>query len=257
MLSESSLEIIKTSANQLAKPVRLALFTSERGCAACPDMLVLARTVKDHAKKIAMESYDLVMDRDKSEQYGITLVPAIALQGGKGETVTFSGRVEGGLLKILMNTIQFLSDTKQWVHKDVRRVLQKLAHDVTIRVFVNRDCPKCHSMAEAAIALALENRFIVANIIVAEDFPELVRKYSIKELPTTIFGEDLRREGTLAESEILEMVFEAEGIKPGPDRRCFVCSKSSQDVICGSCKTRIHAEAIDHKTRIEKGLKQP
>ncbi len=256
MLSERTLEIIKTSANKLAKPVRLVLFTTDAGCAACPDMLALARAIKDHSNNIGMESYDLVMDRDKSREYGITLVPSIVLQGGNGEAVTFSGRMEGGLLKTLMDTVQSLSNPKQWFPEDVRRVLKQLAQDVAIRVFVDRDCPKCRSVAETAIALALESRYVDANIIAAEDFPELVRKYTIKELPVTIFGENLRTEGPVSESEILEMIFQAEGTKPGPDRRCLVCGKPSQDIICANCKTRIHAEAIDHKTRIEKGLKQ-
>ena len=76
-------------------------------------------------------------------------------------------------------------------------------------------------------------------------------------MPTTIFGENLRMEGPVSESDILEMIFETEGDKPGPDRRCLVCGEPSQDIICAHCKTRVHAEAIDHKTRIEKGLKQP
>jgi hypothetical protein len=257
MISERSLEIIKTSANRLNKPVRLVLFTSDKGCPACPGMTELARAIKAHFDKIALESYDMVMDLDKSHQYGIERVPAIVLQGGDGEAVTFYGSVEGGLLKIFMDTIRSFSDTKQWFPEDVRRVLKKLEHDVTIRVFVDRDCPKCWLAAETAIALALESRLIVADIIVADDFPELVKKHIVKELPTTIFGENLRMEGPVSESRFLEMIFEAEGIKPGPDQRCLVCGKPSQDVICANCKTRIHAEAIDHKTRKEKGLQQP
>jgi alkyl hydroperoxide reductase subunit AhpF len=256
MLSERSLEIIKASENRLTKPVRLVMFTSETDCAACPDMLVLARAIKDHSKNIAIESYDLVMDRDKSQQYGIARVPSIVLQGGKGYSVTFSGRIEDGLLNILMDTIKSLSDTKQWFPDDVLRVLKKLAHDVSIRVFVDRDCPQCRFVAETAVALALESSLIAVNIIVAADFPELVRKNSIKELPTTIFGENLRMKGPVSESDFLEMIFEAEGIKPGPDRRCLVCGKPSQDIICANCKTRVHAEAIDHKTRNEKGMQQ-
>src|SRR5450759_4734685 len=105
MLSERSLEIIKTSTSRLNKPVRLVLFASDTGCTACPDMLGLARAIKGHFNKIAMESYDLVMDRDKSQQYGIQYVPAIVLQGGDEEAVTFYGRIEDDLLTILMDTI--------------------------------------------------------------------------------------------------------------------------------------------------------
>jgi hypothetical protein len=53
------------------------------------------------------------------------------------------------------------------------------------------------------------------------------------------------------------MIFDAEGVKQGEDRRCLVCGKLSPDIICANCEIRIQAEAIDHKTRTEKGLQQP
>lgn len=257
MISERSLEIIKTSTSRLDKPVRLVLFTSDTGCSACPEMTGLARAIKAYFDKIALESYDLVMDRDKSQQYGIERVPAIVLQGGEGETTTFYGLIEDVFLKILVDTIQSLSNTKVWFPEDVRRVLKHLDHDVRIRVFVESDCPLCRPVAETAIGLALESRYISAEIIVADNYPELIKKHKIKKLPMTIFGENLKMEGHVTESEFLEMIFDAEGIDPGRDHRCLVCSKLSPDIICANCETRIQAEAIDHKTRTEKGLQQP
>jgi thiol-disulfide isomerase/thioredoxin len=257
MISERTREIINTSARLLTKPVRLVLFTSDRACEACPDMLGLAQAVKAYFDKIALESYDLTMDRDKSQLYGITLVPAIVLQGGNGEMVTFYGLIEDVFLNILLDTIQSLSTTKIWFPDDVRRVLKHLDHDVKIRVFVESDCPLCRPVAETAIGLALESRFVFTDIIVADDYPELIRKHNIKKLPMTIFGENLQMEGHVSESEFLQMIFDAEGIKPGADRRCLVCSKVSPDSICTACKSRIQAEAIDHKTRTEKGLQNP
>jgi thiol-disulfide isomerase/thioredoxin len=257
MISERSLEIIKTFTNRLNKPVRLVLFTSETACAACPEMTELARAIKAHFDKIAFESYDLVMDRDKSLQYGIERVPAIVVQGGDGETTTFYGLIEDVFLKILMDAILSLSNTKVWFPEDVRRVLKHLDHDVKIRVFVESDCPLCRPVAETAIGLALESRFITTDTIVADNYPELIKKHKIKKLPMTIFGENLQMEGHVTESEFLQMIFDAEGIKQGKDRRCLVCGKLSPDIICSNCEIRIQAEAIDHKTRTEKGLQQP
>jgi hypothetical protein len=256
MISERTRNIINASAKQLNKPVRLALFTSDRGCEACPDMLGLAQAIKGHFNKIALEIYDLTMDRDKSQQYGIELAPAIALQGGAGEMVAFYGLIEDVFLNILLNTIQALSFAKVWFPDEVRRVLKHLDHDVRIRVFVESDCPLCRPVAETAIGLALESRLVNTGIIVANDYPELIKKHKIKKLPMTIFGENLQLEGHVSETEFLEMIFEAEGIKPGTDRRCLVCGKVSPDIICSTCKTRIQAEAIDYKTRTEKGLQQ-
>jgi hypothetical protein len=109
-------------------------------------------------------------------------------------------------------------------------------------------------VAETAIGMALESANVYADIIIASDFPELIKKHRITTLPKTIFGENLYMEGHVTESEFLEMIFQAEGIKPGPERRCLICGKISSDIICLNCKTKIQAEAIDHKTRMEKGL---
>jgi thiol-disulfide isomerase/thioredoxin len=257
MIAERSLEIIKTSTSRLNKPVRLVLFTSDTGCATCPEMTALAKAIKAHFDKIALESYDLVMDRDKSHQYGIERAPAIVLQGVDGETATFYGLIEDVFLKILLDTVQSLSSTKVWFPEDVRRVLKHLDHDVKIQVFVESDCPLCRPVAETAIGLALESRYVYADIIVADNYPELIKKHKIKKLPMTIFGQNLQMEGHVTESEFLQMIFDAEGIKQGKDRRCLVCSKPSPDIICSNCEIRIQAEAVDHKTRTEKGLQQP
>jgi thiol-disulfide isomerase/thioredoxin len=257
MLSERSMEIVKASPNRLNKPVRLVLFTNDIGCPACPAMTDLARAAKAHFDKIALETYDLVMDRDKSHQYGVERVPAIVVQGSEGETATFSGLIEDVFLKILVDTIQALSNTKVWFPEDVRRVLTHLDHDVQIRVFVESDCPLCRPVAETAIGLSLESRFVATDIIVADNFPELIKKYKIKKLPLTIFGANLQMEGHVTESEFLKMIFDAEGIKKGQDRRCLMCGKPSPDIICANCVIRVQAEAIDHKTRTEKGLQQP
>jgi hypothetical protein len=75
MLSERSRAVIQSVPGQLKKPVRLVLFTSDTGCEACPDMLELARTIKSRFNKVALETYDIVMDRDKSMQFGVKHAP--------------------------------------------------------------------------------------------------------------------------------------------------------------------------------------
>lgn len=257
MLSESSLNIIKSAPARLKKPIRLVLFQAERGCPACPDALELCRAVKGRMNMIALETYDIVMDRDKSEQYGVKRAPALVVEGGDGQAVTFCGLPSDLVLETMMSTILAVSESKVWFPGDVLRTLQLLSHDVKIQVFVKSDCARCRVVAETAIGMALESPNVYTDIIVASDFPELVSKHRITTLPKTIFGENLVQDGHVTESEFLEMVFQAEGVKAGPDRRCLICGKASSDVICVNCKAKIQAEAVDHKTRIEKGMRQP
>lgn len=252
MLSDLSLASVRKMTAELKKPVRLVVFTTDLGCESCPDMVELGRAIKKHCDKIALETYDVVMDRDKAQLYGIKLTPTLIVQGGDGQWAAFAGYLEASILEVLLSTIKALSDGNVWFPENILRALHHLSHDVKIRVFLESDCIQCRPVAETAIGLALTSSFISAEIVVASDYPDLVRKFSITKLPTTIFGENIQMDGHVTEGQFLEMIFQAEGIKTGPDKRCLICGNSSPDVICASCKTRIEAEARDHKLKSEK-----
>lgn len=252
MTNESLLNERHGALAHMKNPVRMVLFTSDVGCEACPGARKLARAIKTHSPKIALEEYDLVMDRDKTVQYGIRMVPAMVVQGEEGYTATFYGLIEDVFLGVLLDSILAISGKKEWFQEEIRNTLKLLARDVKIQVYVESDCPQCRPVAETAIGLALESKLIYTDIIIASDFPELIRKYEIKTLPKTIFGENLHMDGHVTESVFLEMIFKAEGLQPSQGRRCLTCGKPSSDLICMECKTRIQAEAVDHKRKTEK-----
>ncbi len=255
MLSEATMNRINNRFRPLIQPVRMVLFTIDAGCDACPDMVELARAIKTRSNLIALEIYDKIMDRDKTELYGIKYAPALVVQGADGRAVTFYGRIEEVCLDVLLTTISGISESREWFPQDIVRTLSHLTNDVTLRVFMDRDCGKCAPVAETAIGLGLVNRMISTCIIVSRDFPELVKRYHITELPKTIFGENLHLDGQVTESVFLEMIFQAEGVKTGPDKRCLVCGTAAPELICHNCKAKIQAEAVDHKLKGER-LKQ-
>jgi hypothetical protein len=252
MLSDRSLHLIERMP-MLKKPVRIIVFTTDVGCRSCPDMVALGRKLKDHFDRmIALETYDVVMDRDKARLYNIKLTPTIIVQGGDGQWIAFSGYVEDRMLDVLLMTIAEMSETRVRFPDNIRGALHHLSRDVNIRVFMEAGCAQCRPVAETAIGLALTSSLVSVDVIDAGDYPDLVKKFGIDELPTTIFGENLQMKGHVTEGQFIEMVFQAEGIKPGRDKRCLICGKPTPDVICASCKTRIEAEAKDHKLKSEK-----
>ena len=255
MTKESPLKGRYDALARMKNPVRLVLFTSDVGCESCPEAGKLARAIKTRSPKIALEEYDMVMDRDKTSQYGIKMVPALVVQGGEGYAVTFSGLIEDVFLDVLLDTILAVSEKKVWFPEKIRDTLKYLSEDVKIQVYVDSDCAQCRPVAETAIGLALESRLIYTDIVIASDFPELIRKYGIKTLPKTIFGENLHMDGHVTESEFLELIFKAEGLHPAHGRRCLTCGKPSPDLICTECKTRIQAEAVEYKRKTEKSMK--
>ncbi len=252
MIDETLLNSAQHDLSGMKHPVRLILFTLDTGCETCPEVLTLARSIKARSSKIALEVYDQVMDRDKAEQYGVKYVPAIVVQGGDGRMVRFYGLIENVFLRILLDTVLSVSSGKIWFPENIRRALSHLEREVGIQVYVESDCPLCRPVAETAIGLAFGSDLIVTDIIIASDFPDLIRKHSIKTLPKTIFGANLHMDGHVTESQFLEMIFQAEGVQVGPDKRCIVCGQPSADIICSTCKNKIQAEAVEHKIKGEK-----
>ncbi len=252
MSSENTQKLIQNTLGQMKKPVRLVVFSSDRGCVQCPAVIALAREIKSLSAKIALEVYDITMDRDKTELYGVQATPALVVQGGTGRVVRFYGMLKNIFLDALLDCIVAASTDKAWFSAPILGVLKLLERDVHIQVFVDNDCGQCRLVAETAMGLALENDFIHTDIIVAGDNPDLMRKHSITSLPKTIFGENLHMDGHVSESEFLEMIFEAEGLRSVREKRCLVCGNPSPDTICGSCKAKIQAEAVGHKLSEEK-----
>jgi hypothetical protein len=252
MIPEASLTIIKNYADQLLKPVRLVVFTGDACSRACTEAIELARAIKAGMGRVAVETYDMAMDRDKTEQYGIQRVPALVVQGGDGRTITFFGLPESMILEVLLDTIRAVSEGKSSLPESIRHSLKRFSDAVSVQVFVRSDCALCKSAAELAINFTLASDRIDTAVIMVKDFPQLAAKYAVTALPKTVFGGDEQVEGDIPEAEFFEKIFHAQGSKPGPDRRCLTCGSQSSDIICQQCKIRIRAEALDHKRKIEK-----
>ncbi len=251
MLKDSSLKIIRESLAGLRNPVRLVLFTRDSGCDACPDAVAVAQAIKAAAPRIALETYDLTMDRDKTEEYGIRLVPSFVVQSTVRRSVTFGGAVDGVALIMMLDAINGVASNRTWFPERIASTLSMLRREVYVRVFLENDCTLCRPVAETAMGLALTNRMVNTELIVADDFPELLAKYRIKVLPFIQFDGALSHEGHASESEFLEMLFQAQGRTRGSEKRCVTCGQPSSDMICNSCKAKIQAEALNHKHKDE------
>lgn len=253
MLKENTHQIIRDSLGQLKQPVRLVLFTSDTGCDLCPDALLTAQAMKAASSRIALETYDITMDRDKSEEYGVKLVPTFVVQSQDGRFIKFCGSLEGMSLLLLLDAVAGIAGGRTWFPDKINSTLKKLSQTIPVQVLLENDCTLCKPVAETAVGLALTSKLVSTEIIVADDYPEILSKLKVKILPFTVFGRRLSLEGHVRESEFLEMLFKAEGQKAaGLDVRCMVCGQPSPEIICGSCKTKIQAEALNHKRKDEK-----
>ena len=252
MLKESTRQIIRDTLTNIVQPVRLVVMTGEKGCEICPETVEIARAIKAAAPKVALEIYDFTMDRDKSEEYGITRIPSCVVEAQDGRTVMFSGSLEGISLVLLLDVISSISAGRAWFPDRISSTLKLLTNEVPVQVLLENDCSLCRPVAETAIGLALANKLVSTEIIVADDYPDILAKHKIKILPYTLFGPKLHLEGHVPEGMFLEMIFTAEGQKGTSDKHCIVCGQTSPDLICQNCKAKIQAEAVNHKRKDEK-----
>ncbi len=257
MVKESTLQFIRDSLADMKQPVRIILFTSDVKCDQCPEAVTTAQAIKKASPKIAMEVYDLTMDRDKTEEFGVKRVPTFIVQAPGGCAVSFCGTLEGVSLVLFLDAVTAASTGRPWFPEKFRDALDRVTTGVSIKVILENDCSLCRPVAETAVGLGIMSKMIKTEIIVADEYPDLLAKHKVKILPYTLFGANLHLEGHVSESEFLEMIFRAEGERAnGLDKRCAVCGNPSPDIICQNCKTKIQAEAVDHKRKEERPLEK-
>jgi len=93
-------------------------------------------------------------------------------------------------------------------------------------VLLENDCSLCRPVAETAIGLALASKLVSTEIIVADDYPELLSTLKVKILPFTVFGKQLTLEGHVSESSFIEMLFRAEKRKAAGVKCGALCAAS-------------------------------
>ncbi len=93
-MTENAVRMMLQAAGVFKKPVRLILFVNDVGCETCAEARQTAQFIKKNQPLVALEIYDQVMDRDKTQLYGIRRVPAMVVQDNDGHTAIFYGLVE-------------------------------------------------------------------------------------------------------------------------------------------------------------------
>ena len=120
----------------LPAPARLLFFTQTFGCETC----VLARQVVDRvaslSDQISVEEFNLVLDKDQVETYGIQRAPAIAVVGDADTGIRFYGVPEGHELVSLVESILLVASGDSGLSDDSRAAIAAVEQPIDIQVFV-------------------------------------------------------------------------------------------------------------------------
>jgi glutaredoxin-like protein len=221
MLEEKIKEQVKEMFKELEAPVKLIVFTQDSlitipglECETCKDNRLLMEEVATLSDKISVEIVDFVKDKDRVAEYKIDKIPATVIQGEKDQGIRIYGLPAGYEFPTLLSAIRGVSRADSELSDDSKKKLKEISKPVHIQVFVTLTCPYCASAASLAHRMAMENDMIRADVVNAQEFPQLGQRYSVFAVPKTVVNEIVQFEGALGEDKFLAKVLETQNNAP-------------------------------------------
>ena len=120
----------------LAAPVKLLFFTQTFGCDTCAPARRIVDGIAALSERIAVEEFNLVLDKDAVRQYGIRRAPAIAVVGEADTGIRFYGVPEGHELISLVDAILLVASRDSGLSDESRARLAEVEAPIDIQVFV-------------------------------------------------------------------------------------------------------------------------
>jgi len=209
LLKEKDRKYLEKEFAQLTKPVRLVLFTQEFECASCRDTHGLLEETAGLSEKIELVIYDLVQDKEKANVYGVDRVPAVIVEGERDYGIRLFGIPSGYEFPSLIEDIIDVGTGKTALSEATKKKLSQLEKPVHIQVFVTPSCPYCTRAVRTAHMMAMESEKVTANMVMANEFPELSNRYSVMAVPKVVLNEETSFEGAIPEEDFLSFVDQA------------------------------------------------
>jgi len=194
---------IKEVFQSLKDPVKLIVFTQELECQYCRENRILVEEVVVLSPLLSLEVYNFITDKEKVQEYGIEMVPAIVVIGEKDYGIRFYGVPGGFEFTSLIETIKMVSSGDSGLDDMTKAELKKITKAINIKVFITMTCPYCPSAVLNAHRFALENDNIRSCMIDSTEFIPLSNKYRVYAVPKIVINEYIQFEGPLPEDKLL------------------------------------------------------
>jgi len=219
LLSERDRQTVQSHLAGLTHDVTLLFFTQTIGA---PDTALIARQVIDEvaglSERVSVEEVNLILDREKSAQFGIDRIPAIVLlRDGADTRMRFLGAPAGYEFSSLIESIILAGTDDSGLSEDSKQLIaEKATAPMDIKVFVTPTCPHCPRAVTLAHRMAVESPNISATCVEASEFHDLSRQYRVTGVPKTVASGGAEILGAVPEEEFVRGVFEgpADGLLP-------------------------------------------
>ena len=120
----------------LAAPVRLLFFTQTFGCDTCVPARRIVDRIASLSEHVTVDEFNLVLDKDAVQAYGIRRAPAIAVVGEADTGIRFYGVPEGHELISLVDAVLLVASRDSGLSDESRARLAEVDGPLDIQVFV-------------------------------------------------------------------------------------------------------------------------
>ena len=177
-----------------------------RDCRYCPQTLQLMEELTSLSPKLELETVEFHLEREKAQGDSITRIPAVVMGANSGRWVRYYGLPLGYQLPVMVETVKALSRGATRLSVGTRKQLRRIERPVHLQVFVTPGSETSAGMALLAQSMAVESANVHVDVIEAEEFPDLARRYGLRQVPLTVVNEFTSVSGMVSEAELLEKV---------------------------------------------------
>ncbi|MEA3239755.1 MAG: thioredoxin family protein [Candidatus Bipolaricaulota bacterium] len=209
LLSEDDRKYLQGEFGKMNEPVKLILFSKEDDCASCSDTLQLLEETASLSEKIEVVTYDLTRDSEAAATYNVDRAPTVIIQGNKDIGIRLYGIPSGYEFSTLIEDIIDLGTGTISLAPATKDALAHLAEPVHIQVFVTPSCPYCPKAVRMAHMMAMESDKVTADMVMANEFPQLSSQYNVMAVPKIVINEDTSFEGAIPEDDYVSFVAKA------------------------------------------------
>ena len=127
---------LESRLSHLEHAVRLVFFTQTFGCEACLPARQAIDQIAGLSELITVEEHNLVLDKEKVEEYGIERAPAIAIVGKSDLGIRYYGVPAGYELASIADAVLLVGTGEVGLSDKSLAAIAGLERSVDIKVFV-------------------------------------------------------------------------------------------------------------------------
>lgn len=132
---EDELEI-KKRLSEITNDVKVILFTQTFDCQTCPETEMLLKALVDLSDRIQLEMFNPQIDREKAQQYGISAVPAIVIEGERDYGIRYLGAPAGYEFACILEDLVSVGKRDSGLSDASKEKVRALTEPLNLKVFV-------------------------------------------------------------------------------------------------------------------------